>query len=110
VHEERARRIGLERLDEAGLQRLFDVGVDGPGPGFHHPFAGIVQAGVEGQRRAEGDHGVVVVGEVHQPRLAVGARQRDHRVGGAEVDADSRRAHAQSPDAERPAPGKGASA
>jgi len=96
--EERAGRIALERLDEACLERLLDIGFDRPRAGLDDPPAGVVRIGVKAQRRAEGDDVLVLGGEGHQLGQAVRSDLGEHRVGGAEIDADrARRRHGSLP-------------
>ncbi|MNN22579.1 hypothetical protein D3C81_1359430 [compost metagenome] len=74
---------GLERLDEARLQRVLDVGFDGPGPGLDHPFGRAAVAGLmqlEAQRRAEGEQVLLLDLEPDQGRRAVAVGQRHHRL------------------------------
>jgi hypothetical protein len=86
--EQRAGGVALERLDETGVERLVDIGLDRPGPGLDHPRLGISVVRLEAERGAEGDDLAGLGVERHQVGAARPVDGRDDRVGGAKVDAD----------------------
>ena len=94
---------GLERLDEAGLQRILDIGGDGPGPGLDHTLGRLAvhaRMGLEAERRAEGGRLALDRVEGDEMGEAVGIGQGDDRIGRAEIDPDRhrfRRRHGMAP-------------
>jgi hypothetical protein len=81
-------REALEGLDEAGFERVLDIGVDGPGPGLHRAVVGTLSRRMEADGRAEGEQLALRRREIHQRRGPAVAGQGHHRIGGAEIDAD----------------------
>jgi hypothetical protein len=79
----------LERLDEARLGRVLDIGLDGPRPGGDRPFAGEVGRRVERQARAEGEQLLLGGLELDQMGRPIGAGQGQDGVGGPEVDPET---------------------
>src|SRR5690606_10212972 len=84
-----AGRERLERLDEAGVDRVLDVGVDGPGTGLDGPLARPLGRGDVGQGRAEGEDLALWGRKAHEAGRTAGLGERDDGVGRAEVDADA---------------------
>jgi hypothetical protein len=83
---------GLERLDEAGFGRVFDIGVDRPGTGGDGRARSGRSGGAWNDRAgAEGEQFGFRRGEPHEARILTALPQGDDRIGGAEVYAERRR-------------------
>jgi len=91
VLEQAARREGLERLDEAMRAGALEEALDRPRPALDArlPRALLALLPHQQHRHVDAKHLAATI-ERDGLGAAVRLRNRDHRIGGAEVDADAR--------------------